>query len=465
MTEKQTIGPQAGPQEAFLKTRADIALLGGAAGGGKTWSILMEPLRHVGNPRFGAVIFRRTTPEIRAQGGLWDESESIYPLVGATGSRYALRWDFPSGSSIQFSHMETPDDRFNWQGSQIPLICFDEVCSFAEAQFWFMLSRNRSTCGVKPYIRATCNPDPDSFVAKLVEWWIDQETGLPIPERSGVLRYFVRENDDLDWADSPEELKDRHGNEAAPKSFTFIPAKVQDNPALLSKDPGYVANLRALDAITRARLLDGNWLARADAGKVFNRSWFQTVNAAEVPDEGVAVRYWDRAGTVPKRGSDPDYTVGVRLLKTHQGEYIVTDVVRDRLTPAGVEQIITRTMQADGPRVTQYLEQDPGQAGLADVSHLTRALAGVGGGSRAGDSFLPDAYTVRTRRPMGSKLERANPLSAMAEQGHVKLVKAPWNEAFVRELHAFPDGNHDDQVDAASGAFAVVSASVQILLA
>jgi len=449
---EQVIAPQPGPQTAFLRSRADIALLGGASGGGKSWSALAEPLRHCGNPRFGAVIFRRTTPEIKAQGGLWDESETIYPLVGAKGSRYALRWDFPSGATVQFSHMENDDDRFAWQGSQIPLIVFDEVCSFTESQFWYMLSRNRSTCGVKPYIRATCNPDPDSFVAELVEWWINQDTGLPIQERAGVIRYFVRENDELDWADSPEELIDRHGPEALPKSFTFIPARVTDNPALLSKDPGYLANLRALDAVTRARLLEGNWHARADAGKVFNRSWFTIINSAEVPAEGLTVRYWDRAGTIATgKNRDPDWTVGLKMMKTKSREYIIMDIVRDRRTPAGVEALIQQTMIADGKRVTQWLEEDPGQAGKADVSHLTRQLGG-------------DGYTIRTRRPMGSKLERANPLSAMAEQGHVKIVKAGWNEILLRELHGFPDGAHDDQVDAASGAFGVLSTMRRIIL-
>ena len=69
-----------------------------------------------------------------------------------------------------------------------------------------MVSRNRSTCGVRPYIRATCNPDADSWVADFLAWWIDPETGLPIPERAGVLRYYIRVSDKIVWADRPEEL-------------------------------------------------------------------------------------------------------------------------------------------------------------------------------------------------------------------------------------------------------------------
>src|SRR6516225_5233687 len=68
-----------------------------------------------------------------------------------------------------------------------------------------MVSRNRSTCGVRPYIRATCNPDADSWVAEFISWWIDPVSGRPIPERAGVLRYFVRIAEKIVWADRPED--------------------------------------------------------------------------------------------------------------------------------------------------------------------------------------------------------------------------------------------------------------------
>ncbi len=84
------LAPQPGPQAAFLASAADIAIYGGAAGGGKTWALLMEPLRHVRNPGFGAVIFRRTTVQVRNEGGLWDESEGLYPRLGAHSFRSQL---------------------------------------------------------------------------------------------------------------------------------------------------------------------------------------------------------------------------------------------------------------------------------------------------------------------------------------------------------------------------------------
>jgi hypothetical protein len=163
-------------------------------------------LRHIQNPQFGAVFFRRTTVQIRNEGGLWDESAKLYPAIGGNPAEHVLTWKFPSGAAVTFAHLEHDKTVNGWQGSQIPLICFDELCHFSAKQFWYMLSRNRSMCGVKPYIRATCNPDADSWVAEFIAWWIDQDTGLAIPERAGVLRWFVRVGDDLKWSDRPEGL-------------------------------------------------------------------------------------------------------------------------------------------------------------------------------------------------------------------------------------------------------------------
>ena len=118
-----------------------------------------------------------------------------------------------------------------------------------------MLSRNRSTCGVRPYIRATCNPDADSWVAEFLAWWIDPETGFPIPERAGVLRYYVRVSGKIIWADQPEDLVQYLPppetlppgvDPPRPISVTFIPASVFDNPALLQVNPEYLAWLLSL---------------------------------------------------------------------------------------------------------------------------------------------------------------------------------------------------------------------------
>lgn len=264
------IYPQPGFQLSALRTAADIAIIGGGAGGGKTYALLMEASRHQYNPDFGAVVFRRTYPMIMNEGGLWDTSKALYPLVGATPREQQLDWKFPSGAAVSFRHLQYERNVLDWQGSQVPLLIFDELTHFTSKQFWYMLSRNRSTCGVRPYVRASCNPDPDSWVAELIAWWIGED-GFPIPERAGVLRYFTRDGEQMVWGDTAEEVvaKAPHlfaGELAAtrPKSLTFIPGSIYENRKLLDVNPEYLGNLMAQDVETRAQLLEGNWKVKVD---------------------------------------------------------------------------------------------------------------------------------------------------------------------------------------------------------
>lgn len=444
----QTIIPQAGPQTTFLSSSADIAIYGGAAGGGKTWALLMEPLRHVHNPGFGAVTFRRSTVQIRNEGGLWDESAVLYPQMGADPKEHVLSWSFPSGASCSFAHLEHDKTRFNWQGSQIPLINFDELTHFTPTQFWYMVSRNRSMCGVRPYIRATCNPDADSWVADLIAWWIDQDTGQAVAGRAGKLRWFVRVGEDLKWADDPAELAcykmlDENGEQVPipAKSLTFIPAKLTDNKALMAADPGYMASLLALPMVERERLLGGNWKIRPAAGLYFQRSWCRVVDA--IPAGTVWGRGYDLAATPPTaENPDPDATASVLVGRTPDDRYIVADCRKVQDTPAGVERFIRNIASSDGFGVEVSLPQDPGQAGKSQVAQLVRMLSG---------------YIVRSSPETGDKATRFGPFSAQAEAGNVDVLRGTWNDAWFTALEGFPVAKHDDEADATSRAFEIVS--------
>lgn len=442
------IRPQPGPQTTFLSSPADIAIYGGAAGGGKTWALLMEPLRHVHIAAFGAVFFRRNLTQVRNEGGLWDESTKLYPHLNADPrSAPDLSWTFPSGSAVSFAHLEHEKTIYNWQGSQIPLICFDELTHFSAKQFWYMLSRNRSMCGVRPYVRATCNPDADSWVAEFIAWWINQETGFAIPERAGVLRWFVRIGDTIIWANSPEELAHHvnpiDGQPIPPKSVTFIPAKLTDNAMLMAADPGYLANLMAQPTVERERLLGGNWKIRPAAGLLFQRGWCEVVDAC--PPVKRWMRGWDLGATPKTEGNDPDWTAGTKIGELVGGGYIVAHHVRDRLSPSGVETLIKNTAAADTRAVNISLPQDPGQAGKSQVMNLTKMLTG---------------YVVRSSPESGDKVTRFSPFSAQAEASNVKVLRGPWNEAWFSSLESFPDATHDDDADSTSRAFnALLSAS------
>lgn len=434
----EKIRPQPGPQTDFLQCDADVVFYGGSAGGGKTFGLLLNPLYHVHNPKFGAVTFRRTTKQVKSEGGLWDTAEELYSAIGAKPNQQDLHFTWSNGSRHTFAHMEHEKNRLDWQGAQIPLIQFDELTHFTWRQFTYMLSRNRSVSGIKGQIRGTLNPDPDHWARRFIDWWI-AEDGYAIPERSGCIRWFVLQADDVIWGDTREELAEKYPN-STPKSFTFIRSRLEDNRILMDLDPGYLANLQAMPRVERARLLDGNWNVRPTAGMYFRRSDFEIVDASPACEKWV--RAWDQASTKKKTESDdPDWTAGLLMGRMRDGRYVIAHVDRFQENPSTVDRRIKNMASSDGKSVTVRLAQDPGQAGKSQVRAQTNMLSG---------------YTVRSKPVTGDKATRAKPLSSQVEAGNVMLVRGDWNEAFLQELENFTgtdsDG-HDDQVDAASDAF------------
>ena len=429
-------------------------IYGGAAGGGKSWSLLYEPLRHVRNPGFGAVIFRSSMTQIREQGGLWDQSLKLYSDYPGARPIQSPKpfWKFPSGAKVSFRQISRDAEVYDWQGTEIPLIEFDELTHFSEFQFFYLLSRNRSICGVRPYARASCNPDADSWVAKFIQWWWDPETGYPIPERSGVLRYFVRVNEEIIWGDSPEEVvaiaNEDYQTDDTPmfteedvKSVTFIPSTIRDNEILMKADPGYMANLKAQSAVERERLLNGNWKIKAARGLYFPRSAIPEI-LGEVPKDVVQwVRGWDLAATDTDEGGDPAYTASVLLGKRRDGSYVIADATNHRYKAEKVRALVKQCAVADKAqhkRVRIRMSIDPGQAGKEQSQSYVKMLAG---------------FSVRAVRETGSKVSRAEPFAAQWQAGNVALVAGPWNETLLGQYEAFPESKYKDLVDAGSNAF------------
>ena len=457
MEEPINIGPQEGPQTQFLESNADITIYGGSAGGGKTFGMLIDPLRHINKcPEGGAVYFRKTTTQIKNEGGLWDEAKELYHIVGGK-PREAPNLDitFPhptnknkKGFKITFSHLQLEKDKYNYQGSQIPVIYFDELTHFSRTQFFYLVGRNRSTCGIKPYIRATCNPDKSSWVRKFIDWWI-AEDGYADPERSGKIRYLVVEDNKDFWFNSKAGAKLAFP-ETPPISVTFILSRLKDNKILTEKDPSYKAKLKSLSKVERERLLGdeekgGNWNILPSAGMYFKRHYFEEIK--ELPRFKNIVRCWDRAGTEWNEGDsgDPDHTSGVKVGETYDGFFVIIDIIRERLSVGKVEKLILNTAKQDGIEVTIKGFQDPGGAGKGEAENFIKMLAG---------------FNVQTEKISVNKVTAASPLSAQAENGNILIWEKCRNkEDFYLEAEDFPDGKHDDMVDACSGAFNCLNSS------
>ena len=337
--------------------------------------------------------------------------------------------------------MEYEKNVLDWQGSQIPIIYFDELTHFTEKQFWYMLSRNRSISSIKPYIRATTNPSSKSWVKKLVKWYL-LPTGQPDLKKSGIKRYFIRVDDKLVWDECSNNLKNKYPA-SIPKSFTFIPAKLADNKILMNQDPSYLANLQALSKFERMQLLDGNWNVEETAGLFFKKHYFTEVNAT--PKMVSTVRCWDRAATewVDGDKSDPDYTVGVKLGVDADGIYYIIDIIRERYSALKVEKLIVNTAKQDGIDCAVKGFQDPGGAGKNEIENFIRILSG---------------FYVVSEKIVVDKITASKAVSAQSEAGNIKILKSCRNkDEFYHEAENFPDSNHDDIIDALSGAFNYLS--------
>jgi predicted phage terminase large subunit-like protein len=175
---------------------------------------------------------------------------------------------------------------------------------------------------------------------------------------------------------------------------------------------------------------------RAPEGNCFKRAWFPLVDSA--PYKAHRVRYYDRAASE----GHGDFTVGILMARTEDGIYYVEDMVRGQWSSGTRDAIIRQTAERDALRynhtVQTWVEQEPGSSGKDSALAAVRLLAG---------------YPIRADKVTGSKEVRADPFAAQAEAGNIRLVRGPWNSAYLDELTSFPNGAHDDVIDASSGAF------------
>lgn len=214
--------------------------------------------------------------------------------------------------------------------------------------------------------------------------------------------------------------------------------RVEGEPLWKERFPVEVLRERQKGMLSHTRAGQYQQRPTAQEGGLFKRAWFD--NPARIAPAGlIKCRAWDTAATAEGHSYDPDYTVGCLLGLDPVTEMLyVMDVVRGRWSPGEVEDVIKMTATQDGAKTYIYYPQAPGAAGKFEAYRMVTELRG---------------YSVSTEREVGDKEYRANGFATQAEHRFVKLVEAPWNEAFIDELCSFPNGAHDDQVDAVCGAF------------
>ena len=220
--------PNAGPQTDFLAASETDVLYGGAAGGGKSYAMLVDPLRYCHRSAHRALILRRSMPELRE---LIDKSRELYPRAfpGCKFREVEKIWNFPSGAKLEFGFLERDADVYRYQGQAYSWIGFDEITHLNTEFSWnYLASRLRTTDSeITPYMRCTANP-------------------------GGVGAHWVKKR-----YVSPEEPNISFTGQDG-LTRRFITARLEDNP-YLAKDGRYEQMLKALPEVQRKQLLEGSW--------------------------------------------------------------------------------------------------------------------------------------------------------------------------------------------------------------
>ena len=384
------------PQTEFLLSDRHEVMYGGAAGGGKSVGLLAGALMYVHLEDYSAILLRRSISDLCLPGALMDLA---FKWLGDTDAKFDSKnnaWNFPSGASLVFGYCGSRNDEQRYRSAQFQYIGVDELTEWDYEEFSFLFSRLRrpSRLDVPLRMRSATNPGGEGH------FW--------------VKRRFIDEATKVEGS-------------------LFIPAQFYDNPEIDQKS--YDKSLSQLPIVKRKQIRDGNWDVNPE-GLKFQHGWFSIVK--DYPLGYLVARYWDKAATVPKRGLDPDFTVGVKATMAN-GVFYVIDVEKFRGTPLVNESRIRKTAERDGKAVKIFMEQEPGSAGVNDIDNYgRRVLLG---------------FNFRGEKVSDSKIVRADALSAHAERGCVKLVEGKWINDFLDEIEIFPLGSHDDIVDATSGVF------------
>lgn len=385
-------------QWAFLLAPEVEVGYGGAAGGGKSEALLMRALMYAEEPGYSALILRTSFQKLKKSGGLIPRSQKWLAETDARYNSQDHKWRFPSGASLEFGYLEHSQDKFQYQSAEYQHIAFDELTEFDRDDYRFLFSRLRRPADSAIPLRMAMATNP---IGRGLAW---------------VRERFIEGEDD---------------------SRRFIPATLEDNPHISTEE--YEQQLARLPPEIADKLRHGDDWSDLGGGSIFER---ERAEIREVPPAEIErkVRFWDFAATEPSPNNpDPDWLAGVLLAECADGSFGVLDVVRDRLPPDGVEDLISETASKDGEGVPVVLEVEGGSQAKMAVQYIARRVL--------------TGYSVWTRGVSRGKRERAGPFASQWRHRNVWLLRGEWTEDYLDELHDFPDAPHDDQVDASTGSF------------
>ena len=469
--------PKSRKQAMALQSKADVLVLGGAAGGGKSFLLNMMVLQYLTDPDWRGILFRKNSTQLLGSDGLWDKGVEIFSQLPKEYKpnpiQSRLRMEFPTGATLKYNHMEYEKDKLSHQGLAYDYVGFDEATHFTYSQVEYLMSRLRGKSQFSSRLVLTANPDNESWLLDLLMWYLTED-GYPDENKQGVLRYFLVRDGEFKWADSPGPLIERYSTKSrtvTPKTFSFVASKLTDNPVLMANAPEYAEWLDSLNPLAKAQLRDGNWFVKLEGANFFKRE--NLLKADHIPTNAICCRAWDKAAKpVTQAEKFPDFTSCIKLYKTQDGEFFISGEFHpdnhDETEPerygsfrrsVGQRDIIIKKQSGyDGVDCPVILPKDPGSAGEAEYRESAKKLSQYG--------FIVKQDPVPTNK---SKLQRFMPFASSVENQLVYIVESTFPnkqtlEAFYKELESFTGERstrhrHDDWCDAIASAYNYLSQS------
>ena len=309
--ENVIFAPNEGPQTEFLAAAETDVLYGGAAGGGKSYAMLVDPLRYAHRAAHRALIIRRSMPELRE---LIDKSRELYPKAfpGCKYREVEKLWNFPSGAKIEFGFLERDADVYRYQGQAYSWIGFDEITHLPTEFSWnYLASRLRTTDSeIVPYMRCTANP------GGVGAHWVKN-------------RYILPSEPDTSFV----------GKDGLTRKF--IPARLEDNP-FLAMDGRYEKMLKALPPTQRKQLLEGNW--DVNEGAAFTE--FSLENHV-IPPFQIPI-HWDRVKGIDYGYASESACIWATIDPSDGTLIVYRELYRKGLTGQDLGTIITE-MEVEDP--------------------------------------------------------------------------------------------------------------------
>lgn len=315
--------PNPGPQTDFLAAPEQEVLYGGAAGGGKSYGLLADPMRYFDNKNFNGLILRRTNDELREL--VW-KSQEIYPRAfpGAKWAEKKAQWTFPSGARLWLTYLEREEDVLRYQGQAFSYIGFDELTQHATPFAWnYMRSRLRTTDPDLPiYMRATTNPGGPGHA------WVKRMFIDPSPPNTQFVATDIETGEPLVYPEG-------HAKAGQPLFYRrFIPATLRDNPYLYTEG-AYEANLLSLPEMQRRQLLEGDWSIAEGAAFPEFRTSIHVVEPYEIPADWRRFRSCDYGyssySAVHWFAIDPAYETLVCYRELYVSKLTARDLAREIL--------------------------------------------------------------------------------------------------------------------------------------